>query len=321
MDEMNPNITADILYEKTNNDNSNPTGGDAKAPEEFNPKTEFENDDTSEDEDVAEDTTNDNDDVNNGRTRTRSGRQIIPPSQLNLYQEHIVTQTHEKNEYTQESQFMIAKTIHHLNHQSLQEKNDYAFLETFGLNKGLKHLGPKGYDAAVEEVKQLHDRRAFKPIQIKDMSQLEKQQAMESLIFLTKKRDGRVKTRACANGSTQREYINEEDTTSPTILTESILITATIDAREKRDIMTADIPNAFIQTNMDINSKEKVIMKIRGSLVDILVSMDPTTYKEYVTQEGNHKVLYVQLLKAVYGTLQAALLFYKKLKKDLESIG
>jgi hypothetical protein len=33
------------------------------------------------------------------------------------------------------------------------------------------------------------------------------------------------------------------------------------------------------------------------------------------------KVLYVELLKALYGTLLAALLFYKKLRKDLESIG
>jgi hypothetical protein len=81
------------------------------------------------------------------------------------------------------------------------------------------------------------------------MSQLEKQRAMESLIFLTEKRDGRVKARACANGSTK------EDTTSPTELTESILITAMIDAREKHDIMTADIPNVFIQTNIDTNSK------------------------------------------------------------------
>ena len=32
-------------------------------------------------------------------------------------------------------------------------------------------------------------------------------------------------------------------------------------------------------------------------------------------------MIYVQLLKAVYGTLQAALLFYKKLKKDLVRIG
>jgi hypothetical protein len=40
-----------------------------------------------------------------------------------------------------------------------------------------------------------------------------------------------------------------------------------------------------------------------------------------VVYENNSKVLYVQLLKALYGTLQAALLFYQKLKKDLESIG
>ena len=92
---------------------------------------------------------------------------------------------------------------------------------------------------------------------------------MESLIFLTEKRDGRIKARACANGSSQREYINREDATSPTAATESILITATIDAKENRDIMTADIPNAFIQTDMVTNNNEKVIMKIKGSLVDI----------------------------------------------------
>jgi hypothetical protein len=62
-------------------------------------------------------------------------------------------------------------------------------------------------------------------------------------------------------------------------------------------------------------------MKVRGSLVDILVKMNPTLYQEYVIYEERDKILFVQLLKAVHGTLQAALLFYKKLKKDLESIG
>jgi Reverse transcriptase (RNA-dependent DNA polymerase) len=33
------------------------------------------------------------------------------------------------------------------------------------------------------------------------------------------------------------------------------------------------------------------------------------------------KVIYVQVLKALYGMLQASLLFYKKLRKDLEEIG
>jgi hypothetical protein len=39
-----------------------------------------------------------------------------------------------------------------------------------------------------------------------------------------------------------------------------------------------------------------------------------------VVKENNNKALYMQFLKALYGTLQASLLLYKKLKKDLESI-
>jgi Reverse transcriptase (RNA-dependent DNA polymerase) len=144
---------------------------------------------------------------------------------------------------------------------------------------------------------------------------------MESLIFLVEKRDGRIKARACANGSTQREYINKEDSASPTVATESILLTAAVEAKEGRDMMTADIPNAFVQTNIEVDNKEKMMMKIRGPLVDMLTKLDPELYLSYVVQENDKKVLYVQLLKALYGTLQASLLFYKKLKKDLESIG
>ena len=45
---------------------------------------------------------------------------------------------------------------------------------------------------------------------------------------------------------------------SPTALTESHLITAVIDAKQGRDVMTADIPNAFVHTDMiNKNDKEK----------------------------------------------------------------
>ena len=81
--------------------------------------------------------------------------------------------------------------------------------------------------------------------------------------------------------------------------------------------MSADIPNAFVQTDMKSDGDEKVIMKIRGPFVDMLVSLDPVLYIPFVVYEGNDKVLYVILLKALYGTLQAALLFYKKFKLDL----
>lgn len=56
-------------------------------------------------------------------------------------------------------------------------------------------------------------------------------------------------------------------------------------------------------------------------LVDILVDVDPLTYQDSVVFENGKKTLYVQVLKAIYGMLQSAILFYKKLRKDLEGIG
>jgi hypothetical protein len=63
------------------------------------------------------------------------------------------------------------------------------------------------------------------------------------------------------------------------------------------------------------------MMQIKGPLVAMLVKMDSETYKDYVFQEGNVKLLYVQALKALYGMLQSSILFYKKLKRDLKGIG
>jgi hypothetical protein len=165
----------------------------------------------------------------------------------------------------------------------------FPFLETFSLNKRLKQFGGKGYNAAFDEVHQLHERAVFKPINVKDLTQLEHKRAMESLIFLGEKQDERIKARACANGSTQRKYINKEDSASP-IATESILMTAAIEAEEGRDIISADIPNAFVQTDTEVNSTEKMMMKIRGPLVDMLTKLDPELY---VIEANNNKVLYV----------------------------
>jgi hypothetical protein len=72
----------------------------------------------------------------------------------------------------------------------------------------------------------------FKPIHVKEMTQLERKRAMESLIFLVKKQDGRIKALTCANGSTQHAYPDRDEAASPTAMTESILITGVINAKE-----------------------------------------------------------------------------------------
>jgi hypothetical protein len=95
-------------------------------------------------------------------------------------------------------------------------------------------------------MKQLHDRVIFIPILIEELMHVEKRQAMESLIFLIEKKDGRIKARTCANGSTQREYTDQDKAASPTAMAESHLITAVIEAKQGCDVMTSNIPNAFV---------------------------------------------------------------------------
>jgi hypothetical protein len=98
------------------------------------------------------------------------------------------------------------------------------------------------------------------------------------------------------------------------------LITAVIEAKEGRgDVATCDIPNAFIQTEVEEKDSDgnHVIMKITGILIDILCELD-NKYIPYITCEDRKKVLYVHILKAIYGLLISAILFYKKLVKDLK---
>ena len=101
---------------------------------------------------------------------------------------------------------------------------------------------------------------------------------------------------------------------SPTVTAEAGMPTCVIDAQEDRDIAVVDILNAFVQTVVDEEDTEhRVIVRIRGPLVDILVSRAPYVYGPYVTMnKSGQKVLIVECLNAVYGTMVAALMYYTR---------
>ena len=110
---------------------------------------------------------------------------------------------------------------------------------------------------------------------------------------------------------------------SPTVSTPLLFMTATINAVEERDVATCDIPNAFIQTEQAGVDKDRqgYTLKIRGKLAHLLVEIDPSTYSPYITKEKRNDIIYVKVLKTIYGMLQSALLFYTKLPTDLEASG
>jgi hypothetical protein len=140
-------------------------------------------------------------------------------------------------------------------------------------------------------------------------------------MFLKQKRDGKIKGRTVAGGNKQRGYIPKEDASSPTVATESVLLSCIIDAEEGRDVAVIDIPNAFIQTRVE-DEKDMAFIKIRGVLVDILVEIAPEVYGPYVTTDKKGvKQLLVQCQNALYGTMVASLLYYRKFVKSLTEIG
>ena len=172
----------------------------------------------------------------------------------------------------------------------------------YGLKKGFKVFGEKGKEAAIKEMKQLHMRNCFKPLGEKELSSQDKKNALGSLIFLKEKDSGEIKGRACADGRKQREHIEKGEAASSTVSLESIVLTSVIDTEEGRDVAVINIPNAFVQTEMDKN--EKVIMKLSGELAELLVTILPKLYRKYIRIEKGKKVLYVELLKALYDTLK-----------------
>lgn len=227
-----------------------------------------------------------------------------------------------KEEYSVETATVIAKVISHYNSvmSNMTTKEAHAFTQSYSLKKGLKMFGDKAKQAVNKEMKQLHNRAVFKPIHVHEMTQLERKRAMESLIFLVEKRDGRIKARTCANGSTQRSYISKDEAASPTAATQAVLLTSIIEAKQGRDVMVIDAPNAFVQTDVP-PQEEKIVMKIKGVLVDILLELCPGVYDDYVVYENGEKVVYVEIMKALYGMLIASLLWYKKFRADVEKIG
>ena len=167
---------------------------------------------------------------------TRSGRVSRPPTRFDNYQMHLQTQAHPQDstcEYAKEEARVIAKIMEHLETKvnNMEKKTHTQLAQTYSLRTALKKFKDKGKEATMGEMKQLDDRNVYYPIKVDELTPKERKRAMESLLFVVEKRDGRVKARFCANGSTQREYMDRDETASPTVMTESIFITSVIDAK------------------------------------------------------------------------------------------
>jgi hypothetical protein len=89
-----------------------------------------------------------------------------------------------------------------------------------------------------------------------------------------------------------------------------------IDESEHRDIATADVAGVYLHADME----DFTLLRMDGELVDIMCSVCQE-YSRFVVYEHGKKVLYLELLKALYGCVKSTLLWYNLFFSMLEGMG
>ena len=83
--------------------------------------------------------------------------------------------------------------------------------------------------------------------------------------------------------------------------TEAVFLTALIEACKERAVTIFDIPGEFLHTETD----NDFIMVTEGPLAKLLVQVEPSLYRKYITTNSKGKLLlYVKMCKALYGMLR-----------------
>ena len=203
----------------------------------------------------------------------------------------------------------------------IEQEEEYLFTtDQMNWKKGLKVFGEKGEEAIQKELQQIHDMEGFQPKHWYELTKEERADALKYLMYLKEKRDGRIKGRGCADGRKQRAYIPKAEASSPTATLMGIMLTCMIDAYEKRDVATVDIPGAFLQTKVPKDDRD-IHVVLDGRMAELLAKISPEDYQKFVHQYRGQSHIYCKLNVSLYGTLKAALLFWKKLSGYLKEQG
>ena len=154
-------------------------------------------------------------------------------------------------------------------------------LQQFSLKAGLKHFEKKSEEAVTSELTQMHDMHTHEAIDPETMTRQQKSEALNSLIFLTEKRNGTIKSRMCGDSSKQRRHpgYKKEDSASPTVSLEGVLLTAAIEAHELRQIACFGIPGAFLHVKCEDGN---IFILLKDKLAELMMLVEPKLYHQHI---------------------------------------
>jgi hypothetical protein len=92
----------------------------------------------------------------------------------------------------------------------------------------------------------------------------------------------------CADGSVQRDLYNKSETSSPTVSNEALMYAIIDDAKERRDVATTDVVQAYLNADM----VDFTLMKLTGDAVNIVLKVDELYSKFVTTENGKEQYIY-----------------------------
>ena len=99
---------------------------------------------------------------------------------------------------------------------------------------------------------------------------------------------------------------------------ESLFISMMIDVLEGRDVAIFDIPGAYLHA--EIPEDKMLLMRFRGQFADLMAEVN-REHKKKIMYENGKKVLYVRVVRAIYGCIESAMLWYNLYASTLKDIG
>ena len=109
------------------------------------------------------------------------------------------------------------------------------------VKEGVKRYCNIAVEVLLKELSQIDSKHTFIPVLIESLSLEEKRTTLNLWTIINKKWCGKIKGRVVAYGRKQKKHIPREDTMLPTVKLESLLVSIMIDAKEERDVATADM--------------------------------------------------------------------------------
>jgi Reverse transcriptase (RNA-dependent DNA polymerase) len=191
---------------------------------------------------------------------------------------------------------------------------------TISVTAALRDRRDEATPVIMAELKQMLDKHVWHGVHTRDLSKKQRSAIIRSSMFLKDKylASGafeRFKARLVAGGNQQDKGLYE-DLSSPTVATSSVLAIAAIAAMESRKVIAIDIGGAFLNADMAPTGVE-VHMRLNRVMTSMLIQLDPS-YEKY--RESDDTVV-VKLDKALYGCVEASLLWYNDLKSKLTADG